>query len=82
MSTPQPARPAFPVVLDPDEAVNLAHLLDILEDWLGHADTDAHDDLAHYLDDCGHGTLAARGLLATLGQTSLGLHQRIKEARR
>jgi hypothetical protein len=78
----QPGRPGFPVVLDPDEAVDLAHLLDLLEDWLGHADDDARADLAAYLDDSGHGALAARGLIATVSQASAGLHLRLKEARR
>lgn len=79
---PQPGRPGFPVVLDPDQAVALAHLLDLLEDWFGHADDDARADLAAYLDDCGNGVLAARGLIATVGELSAGMHQRIKEARR
>lgn len=77
-----PARPSSPVVLDPDEAVDLAHLLDLLEDWLSHADDDARDDLAGYLDGSGHGALAAAGLLRTLEQRTVGLHRRLKEARR
>jgi len=79
---PPPARPSFPVVLDPDEAVDLAHLLDMIEDWLSHADDDARDDLAHYLDGSGHGRLAAAGLLRVLDQSTAGLHRRLKEAHR
>ncbi len=77
-----PARPSFPVVLDPDEAVDLAHLLDMIEDWLSHADDDARDDLANYLDESGHGRLAAAGLLRVLDQITAGLHRRLKEAHR
>jgi hypothetical protein len=77
-----PTRPNFPVVLDPDEAVDLAHLLDMVEDWLSQADDDARDDLAHYLDGSGHGRLAATGLLHTLDQITASLHRRLKEARR
>lgn len=81
MSSPPP-RPSFPVVLDPDEAVDLAHLLDLVEDWLSGADDDARDDLAGYLDSSGHGRLAAAGLLRTLEHATAGLHRRLKEAHR
>lgn len=77
-----PARPSFPVVLDPDEAVDLAHLLDLIEDWLSHADDDARADLASYLDSGGHGRLAAAGLLRTLERGTDRLHRRLKEAHR
>jgi hypothetical protein len=77
-----PARPSFPVVLDPDEAVDLTHLLDMIEDWLSHADDDARDDLAHYLDGSGNGSLAAAGLLRILDQIAASLHRRLKEANR
>lgn len=77
-----PARPSFPVVLDPDEAVDLAHLLDVIEDWLSLADDDARDDLAHYLNGSGHGRLAAAGLLHILDQNAANLHRRLKEANR
>ena len=79
-SPPSPADP--PVVLDPDEAADLAHLLDLIEDWLSHADHDARDDLAGYLDSSGHGRLAAAGLLHVLEQHAVGLHRRCKEAHR
>jgi hypothetical protein len=75
-------RPSFPVVLDPDEAVNLTHLLDLVEDWLSRADDDARADLADYLDGAGNGPLAAAGLLATLQATALALHRRLKQANR
>jgi hypothetical protein len=77
-----PARPSFPVVLDPDQAVDLAHLLDLIEDWLSHADDDARDDLAGYLDSSGHARLAAAGLLRSLEHTTAGPHRRLKEAHR
>ena len=77
-----PPRPGFPVVLDPDQAVDLAHLLDLIEDWLSQVDDDARDDLAAYLDGTGHGALAATGLLHTLETTALDLHRRLREARR
>jgi hypothetical protein len=68
---PTPMRPSFPVVLDPDEAVNLTHLLDLVEDWLSRADDDARN-----------GPLAAAGLIATVEQTALALHRRLKQANR
>jgi hypothetical protein len=74
------ARPSFPVVLDPDEAVDLAHLLDLIEDWLSHADDDAREDLAHYLDRSGNGHLAAAGLLHVLDHSTAGLHRRLRQA--
>jgi hypothetical protein len=70
------------VVLDPDEAADLARLLDLIEDWLSHADDDARDDLAGYLDGSGHGRLAATGLLRVLEQHAVGLHRRLKQAQR
>jgi hypothetical protein len=79
---PAPMRPGFPVVLDPDEAVDLTHLLDLIEDWLSRADDDARADLADYLDDCGHGRLAAAGLIAALQQRTLSLHRALKQANR
>jgi hypothetical protein len=79
---PTPMRPGFPVVLDPDEAVEVTHLLDLLDDWLSRADDDARADLADYLDGAGNGHLAAAGLIATLQATSLGLHRRLKQANR
>jgi hypothetical protein len=79
---PTPMRPSCPVVLDPDQAVDLAHLLDLVEDWLSRADDDARADLADYLDGAGNGHLAAAGLIATLEQTTLALHRRLKQANR
>jgi len=79
---PTPMRPSFPVILDPDEAVSLTHLLDLIEDWLSRVDDDARADLADYLDGAGHGHLAAAGLIATIEQTTLALHRRLKEANR
>lgn len=74
--------PHPPVVLDPDEAVDLARLLDLIEDWLSHADDDARDDLAGYLDGTGHGVLAAAGLIRAIELAAVGLHRRLKEANR
>lgn len=79
---PTPMRPSLPVVLDPDEAVNLTHLLDLVEDWLSRADDDARADLADYLDGVGNGPLAVAGLIATVEQTALALHRRLKQANR
>jgi hypothetical protein len=75
-------RPTVPVVLDPDQAVDLTHLLDLIEDWLSRADDDARADLADYLDGAGNGHLAAAGLIATLEQTTLALHRQLKQATR
>jgi hypothetical protein len=80
--TSEPIRPSFPVVIDPDEAVDLARLLDLIEDWLSRADDDARADLADYLDGAGNGRLAAVGLIATLEATTVALHRRLKQANR
>jgi hypothetical protein len=77
---PAPAGPG--VVLDLDEAADLARLLDLIEDWLLHADDDARADLAGYLDGCGHGHLAAAGLITTVEQNALALHRRLRKATR
>lgn len=74
--------PNSPVVLDADEAVDLARLLDLIEDWLSHADDDARDDLAGYLDGSGHGALAAVGLIRAIELAAVGLHRRLKEVNR
>ena len=79
---PSPARPVSGVVLDADEATDLVDLLDLIEDWLGHADEDARADLAGYLDGAGHGQLAAAGLVSTVEQTALSIHRRLKQAHR
>ena len=76
---PDPAHPDPVVVLDLDEAADLARLLDLIEDWLLHADDDARADLAGYLDGSGHGHLAAAGLTATVGQASITLHRRLNQ---
>lgn len=84
--TPTPATAANPavaepgVVLDPDEAADLARLLDLVEDWLLHADDDARADLAGFLDGSGHGHLAAAGLATLLGHTATTLHRRLRKA--
>ena len=79
--TPTPT-PANSVILDLDEAADLARLLDLIEDWLRHADDDARADLAGFLDGSGHGHLAAAGLAATVEQTAVSLHHRLKQAHR
>jgi len=76
--TPTPADTG--VVLDPDEAADLARLLDLIEDWLRHADDDARADLAGFLDDAGHGHLAAAGLATVVEQNALTLHRRLRKA--
>jgi hypothetical protein len=68
------------VVLDPDEAADLAHLLGVVEDWLLHADDDARADLAGFLDGSGNGQLAAAGLATLLGHNALTLHRRLRKA--
>jgi hypothetical protein len=67
------------VVLDLDEAADLARLLDLIEDWLRHAD-DAHADLADFLDGSGHGQLAAAGLATLVEQNAVTLHRRLRKA--
>jgi nicotinamidase-related amidase len=83
MTTPTPATPTpanRSVVLDCDEAAELAGLLDLIEDWLHHADDDARADLAGYLDGSGHGRLAAAGLAACVEHTAITLHRRLRKA--
>ena len=82
-STPAPTTSApasSGVVLDLDEAADLARLLDLIEDWLLHTDDDAQADLAGFLDGSGHGHLAAAGLITTLGHASISLHRRLRKA--
>jgi hypothetical protein len=76
--TPPSADPA--VVLDLDEATDLVALLDVIEDWLLHADDDAQADLAGFLDGSGHGHLAAAGLITTVAHASAALHRRLRKA--
>jgi hypothetical protein len=84
--TGTPATPTTPaatgpgVVLDCDEAADLARLLDLIEDWLRHADDDAQADLAGFLDGSGHGQLAAAGLACVVEQNALSLHRRLRKA--
>ena len=81
MSTPTTsAAPEPRVVLDADEAADLARLLDLVEDWLLHADDDARADLAGFLDGAGHGHLAAAGLATLLGHNATTLHRRLRKA--
>jgi hypothetical protein len=81
MSTPNTAAAQQPgVVLDADEAADLAHLLGVVEDWLLHADDDARADLAGFLDGSGNGRLAAAGLATLLGHHALTLHHRLRKA--
>lgn len=68
------------VVLDCDQAADLARLLDLIEDWLRHADDDARADLAGFLDSSGHGYLAAAGLAALVEQNAVTLHRRLRKA--
>lgn len=86
--TPTPHTPNSPapagtgVVLDLDEAADLTRLLDLIEDWLRHADADTRADLAGFLDGSGHGRLAAAGLTAVIEQTAVSLHRRLRKATR
>jgi hypothetical protein len=78
--TPLTSTPVNGVVLDVDEAADLARLLDLIEDWLRHADDDARADLAGFLDGSGHGHLAAAGLAAVVEQSAVSLHRRLRKA--
>jgi hypothetical protein len=77
--TSRPTHPGAFVVLEPDEAGDLAHLLELIVDWLSHADDDTRADLAGYLNNGGHGALAAAGLLRTIELVTVGLHHQLKE---
>jgi hypothetical protein len=78
--TPAPAAADHGVVLEQDEAADLARLLDLIEDWLLHADDDARADLAGFLDSAGHGHLAAAGLTTLVGHNATTLHRRLRKA--
>lgn len=43
LGDPQPARALHPI-----EAIELAQLLELVEDWLLHADSDVHDSLTRF----------------------------------
>ena len=80
-TTPATTAAAEPsVVLDCDEAADLARLLEVIEDWLLHADDDARADLAGFLDGSGHGHLAAAGLATLVGHNATTLHRRLRKA--
>jgi hypothetical protein len=79
-ATPTPQAADRGVVLDCDEAADLARLLDLVEDWLLHADDDARADLAGFLDGSGHGHLAAAGLATLLGHNATTLQRRLRKA--
>jgi hypothetical protein len=64
------------VVLDPDEADDLARLLRQLEDWLRHAGTDTYDDLVEFFNGPGHGRLAVAGLIQVISGHAITLHRR------
>lgn len=78
--TPTAATADQGVVLDSDEAADLARLLDLIEDWLLHTDDDARADLAGFLDGSGHGHLAAAGLATLVGHNATTLHRRLRKA--
>jgi len=70
------------VVLDRDQADELAFLLGRVEDWLRHTSGDTRADLAEFLDGAGHGRLAAAGLIDTLAGHTAMLNRRLKQAGR
>jgi len=67
------------VVLDRDDACELAGVLDRVEDWLRHAGYDAREDLAAFLNGPGNGQLAAAGLIELLGVHGAALHRRLRQ---
>ena len=69
-------------MLGRDEADDLAHLLDRIEDWLRHAGDDARTDLAEFLNTSGNGALAAAGLIDLLAGHAAALHRQIKQVTR
>jgi hypothetical protein len=68
------------IVLDLDEADDLACLLDRVEDWLRHAGGDTFDDLAAFFNGPGNGVLAAAGLIDLLGGHAATLRHRSRQA--
>jgi len=81
MTTPDPTHTSDPVVvLDLDEADDLAGLLDRVEDWLRHAGGDTVDDLAAFFNAQGNGMLAAAGLIDLLGGHAATLRRRRRQA--
>jgi hypothetical protein len=67
------------IVLDADEADDLAHLLRLVEDWLRHADDEATQDLTRFVNGPGNGRLAAAGLIQALGGHAAALACRCRE---
>jgi hypothetical protein len=58
-----------------DEAEELKHVLDRLEDWLMHCDAATYDDITHFF----NGRLAVEGLIRLLGNHSCTLRRRLRE---
>lgn len=80
MTTPTTGHPGN-VLLEVDQAEQLAFLLQQVEDWLRHASGEAREELACFLGGTGNGLLAAAGLVDLLGAHTAVLQRRIKEAR-
>lgn len=70
LGDPQPAQPLHPV-----EAMELAQVLELVEDWLLHADWDVHDSLTRFAgyDLTSNPPAALRELIDTLGSYAIRL---------
>lgn len=74
------------VVLDPDQADRLRHLIDTVEDWLLHCGDEAHDDLAAFLTGLGRvSSFASRerlvdDLVNDLGEHAVALRTALRHA--
>jgi hypothetical protein len=68
------------VAIDPDEAEELLHLLDRIEDWLRHCDSATVEDSTGFFNGPGNGRLVVAGLISLLGTHSCTLRRRLTEA--
>lgn len=74
------ANPDPTIALYLDEADELRHVLDRIEDWLMHCDSATYDDITGFFNGPGNGRLAVEGLIRLLGNHNHRLGQRLKEA--
>ncbi len=73
------------VILDPDQAEALGHLLGTVEDWLLHCGDEARDDLGEFLTglgstSCGASERLVAHLVSDLGDQAVSLRRALRRA--